>query len=565
MSDRASHPFSSRRLGGGLLAVLALTAGARAEEKNRPEPPKAASALVRMEDWRAAATTPLTAEEIDRLIARELQAAKVPTSPRTTDEQFLRRVTLDVTGRLPTARQVAEFVADADPAKRARVIDRLLDSDDYARHWARYWRSVISAKVTANVFGQRLARPFETWMTGQLKENKSWAEVARAMLTAEGEVLFDDDGSKGYAYFLAARMGADAVVEQAAETSRVFLGIQIQCAQCHNHPSDVWKQQQFHEFAAYFGRLAPRLKREEQRFVGVTLGAGFRDYQMPDKDNPRRGIAVYPKFLNGNSPGRFLGDLDRRKALVKEITDKNNPWFAAAYVNRVWGALMGQSFYQPVDDLGPEKEATFGPVLTRLAGGFRGGDYDMKELFRVVLNTETYQRQIRLGDSPSAHLRFAAVYPTRLPGDVLWNALNAAVGPFGGGGFGGPRPGGGGGRPGLFGGLEGLFRQEFSFDPSLRPEDVEGSVPQALMLMNNPQIQQRIDARGDTPLARILKDNAKDEDALEQVYLRTLSRKPTEREREKSLNYVKKVGNRAEAFEDILWALINSTEFRTRR
>jgi hypothetical protein len=230
----------------------------------------------------------------------------------------------------------------------------------------------------------------------------------------------------------------------------------------------------------------------------------------------------------------------------------------------MWGELMGQSFTMPVDDMGPKKDVVFPTVLTRLTASFRGTDYDIKALLRAIANSETYQRQSRLGESTSDHLHFAAAYPTRLRADVLWDSLTGVLGQFGGP-PGGPRPGPGGGMfAGRFG-LEGLFKDEFRFDPSTKPDDVEGSVPQALMLMNNPQINQKIQARGTNLLGRILTAYPDNDDALRMVYLRALARKPTDREMDRCRSYIKKVGSRSEAFEDILWALINSTEFQTKR
>ena len=544
-------------------------------------PPPPASALLTVEDWQKAPMTPLQPGEIDRLVAKELRNSKLQPADLASDEQFLRRATLDLTGQLPRPGDVDRFVADQDPGKRARLIDRLLASDAYARHWARYWREVITARLPDRR-GVVLAQPFEEWLFGQLKSNQGWDKVARAMITARGQLRLDEPGQNGAAFFLAVHRGKDAADERAAETSRVFLGIQIQCAQCHDHPSDQWKRVQFHELAGYFARLRERAirdpKNKKVKVPGIELVSVPRgEHEMPAKEDPKKGLLTLPRFLDGKSPGNNLGDLQRRYALARAITSKNNYWFAGAYVNRVWGVLMGQAFYEPVDDLGPHKEAIFPGVLTRLTGAFRGSDYDVKRLFRDIMNSQTYQRQIRPSE-PTEHLHFAAVYPSRLPSDALWQALVNAVGDIG-------RPvqkqrfmqaqakktaqakplAQAKKRPLFKGGFEALFKQEFSFDPSLKPDDIEGSITQVLLLMNSPVINQRLQARGATVLAQTLRRYPDDGDALRSLYTRTLARKPTDRELEKCKEYIARAADRAEAFEDILWVLLNSTEFQTKR
>ena len=505
---------------------------------------------------------PLTAGEIDRLVAQELNKAKIKPAPLTTDEQFIRRVWLDLTGSLPMPADVKDFTTTRDPNKRAKLIDRLLSSDEYARHWAHYWRNVIASR-TSDLRGQRLAGHFDQWMTEQLEKNVPWDRIVRAMLTASGPVRFDEPDKNGAAYFLASHFGPDATTERAAEAARIFLGIQIQCAQCHDHPSDVWKRKQFHEFAAYFARVKEQPLREDKKITGFKLASlPQAEYQMPGKEDPKKKTPMQPRFLDGQSPGARLPDQQRRQALADAITSQNDPWFAAAYVNRIWGELMGQSFYQPVDDLGPQKEAVLPTVLARVAAGFRGSHYDMKALFRVIMNSKTYQRQLRPGEAGDDHLLFAAAYPTRLSADALWQSLVDVLGRMGPPG---PPKGRPGAAPAFRGGLEFLFKQEFNFDPSTRPEEVEGSLSQTLLLMNNPVINQKIQARGTNLLARILTAYPDNGDALRMVYLRTLARRPTDRELVRCREYIRTVGNRAEAFEDILWVLINSTEFQTKR
>jgi hypothetical protein len=588
-----------QNLGLGAVALMMMAATMHADPP-KTEPKKQVQLPVgnlNTPDWLKYSTAKIMAGEIDRLVEAELARLGVKPAAKTTDEQFIRRVYLDLTGKMPAPADVTEFLGDKAGAKRAKLIDKLLDSDDYAKHWGQYWRSVITTRATIDFRLVQVTPAFERWMTEQFKANKSWAHITRELLTAKGKVMYDEPNKNAQAFFLLTRRGPDATTEIAAETSRIFLGIQIQCAQCHDHPSDVWKRKQFHKFAAYYGRYkGERPIREEKKFVGVELAsAPFGEHRMPDKDNPKSGTTMTPKFLDGKAPkgaaaagpiinngpakggfgkggfgkggfggGGGMGDEARRAALADQITDKDNPWFAAAFTNRMWGEFMGQSFYSPIDDLGPQKDAMMPTVLARVSASFRGNDYDIKQLIRDIMNSETYQRQIRPGDPADDHLLFATRNPVRMNGSALWQTLTGSIGPFnqGGGKFGAAPPMGPFGR---FGGLETQFKNEFSFDPSTKADDIEGSISQALILMNNPQINQKIKAQGTNMLGRILAANPDNNDALKVVYLRTLARRPTDRELARCNEHIKTVANRAEAYEDILWALINSTEFQMKR
>jgi hypothetical protein len=531
--------------------------------------PEALAAMMSPESWRKAPTGPVQPGEIDRLLAQERHAFKTEPAPQTTDEQFIRRVTLDLTGQLPVPADVSEFVANQDSDKRPKLIESLLESEEYASHWARYWRDVIVSRATAQQVFLRLPRSLglEAWLFEQFKANRSWAEMARAMITAEGSVSLDEPTKNGQTGFLLCHFGPEADNERAAETARVFMGIQIQCAQCHDHPSDIWKRNQFHELAAFYGRTREkRMPGGAQRIAIEIAAAPNGEHKMPSLEDPKKATTMHPRFLFGEVLPQSLGDVERRKALADAVTSKDNYWFAAAYVNRVWGELMGQAFYQPVDDMGPSKEAVLPNLLARLAVSFRDENFDVKGLFREILNSQTYQQQIRLGESTDQHLLFSAAYPTRLRADSLWQSLVNVLGPVKG-----PQPQLNQ-RQAVFGGLfarlqnfEANFKREFDFDPSLKADEVESSIPQALLLMNNPLIDGKIQAKDSNLLARILSAYPQDDDALRTLYLRTLARKPTDRELEKSRNYIAKVDNRTEAFEDLLWALINSTEFQTKR
>jgi hypothetical protein len=577
-----THPRWRLAILGGILAAgwCSLPADAAAPA---PKPPDASairppspivprSNVLTAEPWKGVPIAPLSSAELDKLLAAELREDHIQPAARTTDDAFLRRISLDLTGKLSTPSELTEFLRDKDPAKRSKVIDKLLASDAYARHSAKYWRDVISAKYTDRR-QLALVPEFEKWLVTQFRANTSWQDMTRAMLTAEGSVQIGPGGppagmaagtasaakpeSNGAAVFLLAHLGDDQTEERTAETSRVFLGIQIQCAQCHDHPFDEWKQRQFHELAGYFARTRSRPVLGQQaggRRIEL-MSVPLREHKLPDKADPTKGTIVAPKFLTGTAPKRNLPDLERRTALADEVTNPDNFWFAAAFVNRTWGELMGQSFAQPVDDMGPGKDVFLPAVLVRVAASFRATDYDVKQLIRTICNSAAYQRQIRPGRSADEHL----------PAEALWQSLVNVLGPLG------PPVNprlmlavafGSGGRqlP-----LELTFLSEFRFDPSLKADEIESSIPQALMLMNNTQLNRSIQARGDNGLVQVLKQHPKDEDAVRALYYKALTRKPTDREMTKAVAYVHKVGKREEAFEDLLWALVNSTEFQTKR
>jgi hypothetical protein len=520
--------------------------------------------------WQGVSRAPIQAGEIDRLIAQQLRQLKLESAPLTSDEQFVRRVMLDLTGRLPLPADVTEFVADTDPKKRERLIDRLLESEEYAGHWAAYWREVVATKVTDRR-NLALTGSFEAWLAEQFKINRPWNTMVKEMLTASGMVPIGSiDVKAGPGFFLLAHSGPDAINDRTSETARVFLGIQIQCAQCHDHPFDGWKREQFHQLAGFFARSRDRLVRNTSTgapFAGIELMSLPRgEHRMPDKADPTTGTFMAPKFLDGNGIRSGQSDQDRRRSLAEMVAHSENYWFAAAFVNRMWTEMMGQGFYPQVDDIGPGRDVVMPELLARLAASFRGSDFNIKKLLRAIALSDAYQRQHLPGSKGDGHLQFAASHLVPLRSEALWNSLVGVLGQLG-------QPLNAMGNPMLgallagrrFTNLELQFKNEFKSDPSTSSDDMEGSIPQALLLMNNPQINQKIRAEGSNLLGRILSAYPNDDDAVRMVYMRTLARKPTDRERERALAYVRKVGKRGEAFEDLLWVLINSTEFLNRR
>ena len=565
------------------------------------------------------------------------QSNSVQPAELTRDEDFLRRVNLDLGGVIPSPQEVIQFVSNPDVLKRSEKIDELLKGSGFAETWARYWGDVIFLRATEP--RSRVAEPaFEKWMQDQLAQNRPWSEITRGLLTATGNV--QEDGQTGLIFAHSAQPE-----ELAGEISRIFLGIQFSCANCHDHPTDQWKREQFHQLAAFLPRITVRpespgevrtfavislddlgrgagrdqeidldqlfrrldrnrdglLSRQEargplaNRFDRIVAnfdrdqngllskeeltearlqannqpGRGSREYYMPDLDNPtERGTLIQPAFFINDVPGpkliRGAGDLARRNALADYVTSPTNPWFARAFVNRVWGELLGEGFYMPIDDLGPERVAVDEDVLELLCRDFIASGYDIKRLYRTIVNTEAYQRQIQ----PPQNERtapFAAARPTRLRSDRIFNSLMQVLG-LPRAMDAAPRPGGETmmQAPGIDPRKVG-FATLFGYDPSTPQEDLLGNVPQALFMMNSRQLDRATRGSGIGRLARLLRENSKDEDALGELYLLVLSRTPTPHETAINLAYIREVDQRTEAFEDIIWSLLNSTEFISRR
>ena len=534
--------------------LSALTAGgAIGEDQPSPQPNASAQTV---------------AAEIDRLLTEEVfrdLAAGQSLAPATHDQAFLRRAYFDLVGELPTPGEITAFSLDPSPDKRAKMIERLLADERFGRNWGRYWRDVILYRRSAD---QALfaAGALESYLIDQFRSQPRWNEIARSFILAQGDAY-----EKGETGLFMAHLAAP--VEVAAETSRIFLGIQIQCAQCHDHPTDRWKRQQFHEFVAFFPRVSLRRRPTQppsfeltsvdfgpqRRRPGMMTGQGSLEHYMPDlKDPTSDGTAMAPVFFATDQRlATGVTDIERRKSLANWLTSPDNPWFAKAFVNRIWAELVGEGFYEPIDDLGPDRHASAPQTLDYLCHEFIAHGYDVKWLMQAIANTAAYQRESRPRRLPE-QVPFAANVAYRLRSDQLIDALSLAVGAyFDRGPQNGPRPG-----PGFRGGPRTQFAQQFGYDPSVRRDEVTSTIPQALLMMNSPLVNGRYSARQpNSVLGKLLAGTQDDEAVAVELYLRTLAREPNDAELAVCLEHVKSAGNRPDAFEDIFWSLINSEEF----
>ncbi|HEX2475861.1 MAG TPA: DUF1549 domain-containing protein [Lacipirellulaceae bacterium] len=517
-----------------------------------------------------------TARQVDQLLADEVFKDDTKLAPRASDATFLRRVWLDIVGDIPTPEHVTAFLIDPDPQKRERVVRELLDNPQYGQNWARYWRDVILVRRLEDR-AAIVANSLVVTLTEKLNENESWDKVAAEFITATGDVK--ENGAT------AIQMAQDGRTEEtAAEMSRIFLGIQIQCCQCHDHPYDSWKREQFHEFAAFFPRIAVRPVLAPTRRSFEVLAddgperrrpnpnaegrRGQAEHYMPDLNDPAApGTRMQPKFFLSSAKLKFgTLDAERRATLARWMT--KSPWFATAFVNRMWAELVGEGFYEPIDDIGPERSASAPKTVELVSRSFAESGYDVKWLVQTICATEAYQRECRprreVDGTP-----FVANVAQPLRSDQLYNALLTAADADESDESQNRR---GRRRPQMMGPYgraataRTQFETTFGYDPSDPRETVTSSIPQALAMMNGMRINLAVRAIGrETVLGRLLDEITENEPLVEELYLRTLSREPTEKEMKTAIQFVRSTPSRSAAFEDLYWALLNSSEFSHRR
>ncbi len=494
--------------------------------------------------------------DLDRLIAQGLRTQPETFSP-CDDVTFLRRVTLDLLGRIPTVEEQRIYAADESPDKRERLIKRLLNNEEFGKNQANYWSDTIAYRVAPPELTFLEYDPFKSWLATEFNQGRPWDQIVSKVLTSTGKVA-----DEPAATFVAYHQGHPQKL--AAETARIFLGMQIQCAECHDHPFDDWKREHFHSLAAYFARAQVKMPWNKGAET-VVSDKGKGEYTMPDVDPSKKGKEMRPVFLYGEEYNTGTSDLERRAELARLLTDEKNRWFARSFVNRAWERIAGAGFYNPVDNMGVNQIQLLPEVHEALTGHFLASRYDVKSLFELLLQTRYYQRQMPLTPTEQA-LRFEELLPSRLRGDEVFDTLQTALAvpvvkpptaaPTDAIRF--PPPGKS---------IRDAVVETFGYDPSFGPKLVQRNMSQAMLMMNNEELQAQVNAdpASGTVLSKLLQEQSEDDKLIETLYELMLARKPSARESGLCREHIQSVPNRGEAFEDLLWSLMNSAEFTTRR
>ncbi len=493
------------------------------------------------------------AGHIDKLISARLKAEKADASPRSTDEEFLRRAYLDITGKIPTADRAAAFLDSTDSNKRAKLIDELLAGKDYGRHMADVWQALLLPRNSDN---RRLMQYYPNlvkWLEEKFNANAGWDKTVHDILTATGAV----DKNGPVIYWLA-NPTADKVTDN---VSKVFLGVQLQCAQCHNHPFTDWKQNEYWGMAAFFLKVRPDGNPKMAAKQGGTIRISESNAKRGKRNMlPESAKILPPKFLGGAQP-RVSATGPVRPVLAGWLASPRNPFFAKAMVNRVWGQLFGRGLVNPIDDMHDGNPASHPELLVDLAQQFTASGFDLKYLVRAICNSETYQRSSKpAGNNGDVGPElFARMAVKSLTPEQMFDALTQLMGPAG---QRGPMRKGQGPAVPInrgFGGPREAFVNFFGVEEGADPTEYHTGIPQVLRLMNGPQFNAA--AR----LGPVINSAKSPSEVLERLYLTVLARRPTAEEIDRVRAYMSKSGDRRQALAGVLWALMNSSEFALNR
>lgn len=512
------------------------------------------------------------AAAIDREIDSRLAAEKIPASPLADDGEFLRRIYLDVHGRIPPRAKAEAFLTNTEPNKRQQLIESLLGDLLFGEYWSRLWRDRVAVPVAAgDGLGANHTQAFQTWLADGFNKSRPWNELVREMITAEGDspaVAFIrqcmDDGQP--------RAG-----KLAASTAKRFLGVQIQCAECHDHPFTTWKQDDFWGLAAFFSRTARVEKNKTETRTGIydtekgpaATRFGLKPLVrkdggavlLPDDAGPHAGKVVAAKFLEGGPvtlPEKLSEKELPRRILADWLTSPKNALFARATVNRLWAQVFGRGLVEPVDSLDTENLPSHPALLNDLAGELVASSYDVKHLLRGILLSRAYQRTHRTvaGNESDRSLYSHATIKSIKP-EAFYDCLIIASGTDLKDGKTSSMAVGGKSAKGESLGSRSEFLKLFKTDEvDGDPTEYTQGVPQVLALLNerstnvvNKLVEQAMKEKGD------------DDEVVSRIYVGVLSRRPTSEELSIVRDYLGRQPNDPARFQAVWWALVNSPEF----
>ncbi len=481
--------------------------------------------------------------EIDRLVGAKLRKLRIAPSGLCDDETFLRRVSIDIAGLPPTPDEYRAFVSSTDPEKRARLVDSLLERKEFAELWVNEWAEMLQVK-SSNQVSYKAMFLYYSWLVDQIAKNTPMDQMVRSLIGSTGGT-FKNAATN---YFQEVRQP----LQLAENVAQVFMGMRIQCAQCHNHPFDRWTQNDYYSFAAFFSQVGRKRGEDQRETIIFNSGGG-------EVRHPVGGAVMKPKYLGGDLPE--VAGKDRRAVLAEWLASPRNPWFATSFANRVWAHFMGVGIVEPVDDFRVSNPASNPELLEALGQRFTASNYDLKALVRSICNSRTYQRTTARNESNASDERnFAHANLRRIKAETLLDVISSVTN-----------------APDKFPGLplgaravqiaDGRRSTYFltTFGRATRETvcscevKMEPTLSQALHLLNGETTNAKI--RSSDVIPKLLAETRTADERIEALYVRCLNRKPSAEELDKLRPVLGEGADPKQALQDIFWALLNSREF----
>ncbi len=484
------------------------------------------------------------ANYIDELVVNKLNKLRIEPSPICSDEEFLRRVTIDIVGGLPTVEEYHAFMADESPSKRAAKIDQLLAKKEFSEIWAMKWAELLMVKTVPNRVEYKPMFLYANWLANKIANNVPLNEIVREILSSTGGT-FSVPATNFY------QLEPDTQ-KTAENVAQIFLGVRIQCAQCHNHIFDRWTMDDYYSFKAFFAQIGRKKAEDYRETIVFNSGGG-------EAKNPVTNQVMPPKFLGGKTPD--VQGKDRRQVLADWIASPENPYFAVSVANRIWAHYMGVGIVEPVDDIRVTNPASNPELFDALGKKLVEYNYDFKQLVRDICNSNAYQRSTEVNESNAGDLRnFSHARVRRIQAEMLLDCISQLTE-----------------TKDKFRGLplgaraihiaDGKTSTYFltTFGRAKRDTvcscevDTQPSLSQALHLINGPTVEGKI--RAGNIIEKALEAGKTPTQVLDELTIRSLCRMPTDEERTKIMALLGDAEKPVAELQDAFWAILNSREF----
>lgn len=519
---------------------------------------------------------PAQVDRINQLIERDWAEYELKPSKQATEGEWCRRLFLDLIGRTPTVMELQDFIKSNDDDKRSKLVEKLLFNDlyteEFARNWTTVWTNLLIGRTGGTANNSMINRVgMQKYLRDAFAREKPYDQMVEDLITATGTTAPGDPDFNGATNFLIDKVNQEEGTLATSDTTRIFLGLQVQCAQCHKHPFNEWEQATYWQMNAFFrqAQAFPRRMRAETGANAELADQDFASRRRRDFDEAeiyfesRNGLiqVAWPVFVDGTEIPRsgLVNVVNRRKELSRLIV--SSPFMDQTIANRMWAHFLGYGFTSPVDDLGPHNIPSNPELLEYLGNEFRtSAEYDLRTLMKWIVLSKPYSlssRQNRVNESDDplqgveprfSHFYIRQMQPEQLYESLLVNTTAASRGTYEE-------------QERLKSRWLQQFNRAFGTDEGGESTDFNGTIPQVLMMFNGEMIREATKANGGSVIEQLVASAGSPRDKINRLFLAGLSRTPTGPELKMANSLIQSQGDLGEGFRDLWWVILNSNEF----